>query len=350
MLQKLAVFVLALSCLIGVPGVFEAAAAQKTIIKINASYNPKAQGDYPQVQQIIAFKEKMEARFPDRVDVRVYWDQRLGSTFDGAMNSLQNNVFHMHLYPLSSMSEFTAAAIPMTDLFLVPYPHRDIINAAMDGEVGAMITERMIKDTRVRPLCFWEIGFRHLLNNKKPITSLEDLKGMKFRVQPNPVHLTSFKALGTNPTPIPWAELFTALQQGVVDGTENPYENITAARLHEIQKYLTLSGHAFEMASYVMGEEFYQSLPDDIRTGIHEVMAECTTQYRLDAIKRDEEIYAFLKEKMEINELSPEVLEEFREAVKPAREIARQQSGAEYADKFYALMERYEAEYFARIK
>lgn len=326
-----------------------ARAGERIIMKMNASNNPKAFADMPQVYLTQEFKKRMEARFPGRVQVRIYWDDQLAKTYDGALNSLQNNVIHFQLFPMTSIAEYTKAAIPFTNLFLVPYPHVDIIHNAFDGEVGQMVTERIVREARIRPLAFWEIGFRHLLNNKAPINEISDIKGLKFRVQPNPVHLASFRELGTNPTPIPWAELFTALQQGVVDGTENPFENIKVGRLYEVQKYLTLSGHAFEMGMYAMGEEFYQKLPEDVRTGMHEILADLTKLHREGMAKVNREMLQLFKDKgVQVNELDAASLARFRDAVRPAREVSREQSGAEYADKFFELMEKYEAEYFAR--
>lgn len=108
---------------------------------------------------------------------------------------------------------------------------------------------------------FWEVGPNHLTSVKKPINSLEDLKGMKIRVQPIPVHVAAFKALGANPASIAWGELFTALQQGTVDGAENPFENIVDARLYEVQKHIALSGHAFEFVNFVTSENSTRGCP-----------------------------------------------------------------------------------------
>ena len=335
-------------CCLSLFAVSHALAAPKIIFKINAPNNAKSFSDMPQVIATLDFKKRMEEKFPGRVEVRIYWDEQLAKTYDGALNSLQNNVIQMQFYPLTSVAEYTKAAIPFTNLFLVPYPHAQIIYDAFDGDVGKMVTERMIKEARIRPVAFWEVGFRHLLNNKNPIEDLNSLKGFKFRVQPNPVHLASFRELGTNPTPIPWAELFTALQQGVVDGTENPFENIKVGRLYEVQKYLTLSGHAFEMGIQAMGEEFYQSLPDDVRDFMNQTLRELTAQHREGMAKMNEEMLEFFKTKITVNELSREQLAFFREAVKPAIQVSREQAGAEYTDKFIELMSNYEAEYFAR--
>lgn len=319
------------------------------IIKVNAHNNPQTFGDMPQVQLNQEFKTEMEKMFPGRVKVRLYWDQRLAKTNEAAINALHNNVIQMTYMSASGVSEFTKACIPLTNLYLFKYPYVQIAYDAYDGKVGQMVTDRMLQDLNIRPVAFWESGFRHLLSNK-PINTLEDMDGLKLRVQANPVHIQSFKALGANPTPVSWAELFTALQQGVVDGTENPFENITAGRLYEVQKYLTLSGHIFEMGMWMVNENWYQDLPEDIRTGMMDLLKAQTIEYRKRMATKNKEWLKFFKEKMTVNELAPSEMEKFHAAVLPAYNVSREQSGKEYVDNIFALVKEYEDAYFKRTQ
>lgn len=346
--KKLLTLILAVLCLALFAAPFTASAQSPIVIRVNATFNPTTHGDMPLVKGFQAFKQKMEARFPGRVQVRITWEEALGKGHEASMNGLQQSLFHLQFYPMTSLSEYTKAAIPFTNLFLVPYPHSQIVYDAFDGEIGKMVAERMVQEARIRPVAFLDIGFRHLLNNKGPVNALADLKGMKYRVQPNPVHLAAFRALGTNPTPIQISELFTALQQGVVDGTENPLENIMVFRLYEVQKYLTLSGHAFEMGCLAMGEEFYQKLPADIRAGMTEVFREITEEHRGYIAASDKQFLEFISSKMQVNQLSAEQLAIFRDIVEPGREASRQQAGAEYTNRFLELLAQYEKDYFAR--
>lgn len=327
------------------------AGEKKILIKINAHKNPKTPGtaDMPLMYLTQAIKDRLEERFPGRVQVRIYWDNQLAKTYENAMNALQNNVIQLSYFPLNSIAEFTHAAIPLSNLFLFPYPHTQLVYDAYDGEIGRMLSERILKDAKVRPVCYWEVGYRHLLNNKKQIETLEDLKGMKIRVQPNPVHIESFKALGANPTPVTWSEVFTALQQGVVDGTENPYDNIYTARLYEVQKYLTLTGHAFEMGAYCISEEFYQKLPEDIRVGFDELMAELTQEFRVGMAKKDEWFKDYFEKELAANELSAAELEKFAALVEPMKEMSRKQAGEEYSDTIYEIIKNNQKAYFEKI-
>ena len=163
---------------------------------------------------------------------------------------------------------------------------------------------------------------------------LTDIEGLKIRVQPNPVHLAAFKALGVNPTPIPWPELFTSLQQGVVDGAGNPLDNITMARLYEPQKHLALTGHAFELVCYLTGEKFFKILPANIQMAWEESMAAATEFQHQDLIRSDKKAVEFLKDgRMEITELSQQELDLFRDKVKPSWKVSKDLAGEEYFNK-----------------
>ncbi len=324
-------------------------AGEKTIIKVNATYHPRTFGDHPIVYLTQEFKKRLEEKLPGRVEVRLYWDNQLAKTYESAVNALQTNVIHLSNFPLTSVAEFSPAFIPLSNLFLFPYPYIDLVYQAYDGEVGAMARDRLIQDARLRPVCYWEVGFRHLLNNKNPITDVSSLNDIKFRVQPNPVHIASWKALGTNPTPVTWSELFTALQQGVVDGTENPFENVMSARLYEVQKYLTLTGHGFEMSGWLMSEEFYQGMPDDVRAAMDETFAELLPLHRDAFAQKNKDWIEFLgtagKGNMQINTLPMEELLRMRKVVEPMLQISRDLAGAEYTNTMYEIISRNEEEF-----
>jgi TRAP-type C4-dicarboxylate transport system substrate-binding protein len=113
-------------------------------------------------------------------------------------------------------------------------------------------------------LCFGEVGFRHFSSGKNPIHSPKDLVGLKIRVQETPLYVTEMKALGAQPTPIAFPELYTALQTGVVDGQENPVPTFIFAKLYEVQKHLTLDGHNYGIDWFVLSDKFYKSLPPDL--------------------------------------------------------------------------------------
>ncbi len=133
----------------------------------------------------------------------------------------------------------------------------------MDGWFGKELAEECLKKTGMRVLAYGETGIRNFTSSKVLIKSPADMKGMKIRVMESPVYVNMVKGLGAAPTPIPWPETYTALQQKVVDGHENPVSVIVQAKLYEVQKYLTLDGHSYGVDFILINEKFYQSLPKE---------------------------------------------------------------------------------------
>lgn len=147
---------------------------------------------------------------------------------------------------------FTAFA-PQVNLLDLPFLFTSAEHAyqVMDGEVGeALMTS--INQSNLQGLAFWEIGFRNLTNNTRAVSSPADLAGLKLRTTPNPAHIEAFKILGANPAPMPFSEVYSALQTGTIDGQENPVNHIYASKLHEVQKHLSLTAHAYTAAPLVV--------------------------------------------------------------------------------------------------
>lgn len=138
-----------------------------------------------------------------------------------------------------------------------------------DGEIGRAILDKL-EQHGMKGLALWEIGFRNITNNVRPIRTPADLDGLKIRTTPNPAHIKAFELLGANPTPMNFAELYMALQTGAVDGQENPAHHIYASRFHEVQKHLSMTRHAYTAAPLVMNLQTFNGLPEDQRNVIME--------------------------------------------------------------------------------
>lgn len=130
----------------------------------------------------------------------------------------------------------------------------------LDGPFGKELSEALLKETGLRNLAYGETGFRNFTNSKHPIKSPADMKGLKIRVMETPLYITMVKALGALPTPIAWTEVYTSLQQGVVDGQENPVSVILQAKLQEVQKFLTLDGHAYGSDFLLINDQVFNKL------------------------------------------------------------------------------------------
>jgi len=160
-----------------------------------------------------------------------------------------------------------ASFFPSIQVLEMPYlfPSTAIGRKVMSGPFGKELSNAVAEDSGLRILAYLPSAFRSFTNNVRPIKSAEDMKGLKIRVQPIPIHLEMVEALGASPTPISWSELYNSLQTGVVDGQENAPYTMLLANLQEVQKYYTLDNHLLNMPLIVINESFYQSLSDQDR-------------------------------------------------------------------------------------
>lgn len=207
------------------------------------------------------FEKYVEEASGGRIAVDVYANAQLG----GERQMLEGMT--LGTIEMAMLSPGIAANIaPKFQVIDLPYLFNDRAAAykALDGKLGQTLNEQILPKG-VRLLCFPENGFRQITNNKGPIKSPADLKGVKVRVQPIPAHLELFKAFGANPTPVDFGELYTALLQKTVDAQENSITLIYSSKLYEVQKYLTMSNHVYAPSAVFMSEAFYKRLPADLQ-------------------------------------------------------------------------------------
>jgi TRAP-type transport system periplasmic protein len=153
-------------------------------------------------------------------------------------------------------------------VFDIPYLFPSLLVAyrTLDGPFGKELAQECLQKTGMRILTYAQVGFRNFTNSARVIKTPADLKGLKFRVMENPVYMNLVRSMGGAPTPIPWPETYTALQQKVVDGQENPISSIKFGKLYEVQKYMTMDGHTFGVSFMLINEKFFQSLPKEYQT------------------------------------------------------------------------------------
>jgi len=211
--------------------------------------------------QAVVFQSLVNSRSNGRIKVEVYGAGALGAERE-YVEGIKNGTVEAGIASGVMGSFFPPAFV--TD---IPYlfPSAPIAWAVMDGPFGDSLRERLLKETGIRCLGFAEVGFRNFTNDKRPIRTPADMRGLKIRVQETPLYVNMVKALGAIPTPIAWPEVYTALQTGVVDGEENPVATILAANFPEVQKYVTLDGHVYGVDWFLINENFFQSLPDDLK-------------------------------------------------------------------------------------
>jgi len=159
--------------------------------------------------------------------------------------------------------------VPKTGVFDIPFLFRDLAHArlVLDGPIGQELLAEFNKRGLVA-LAWGEQGFRHLTNHVRPVTSPQDIKGLKIRITENPIHLAAFRTLGVLATPMAWPEVATALQQGTIDGQENPLSVIIPAKLAQMEKFLSLTGHVYGPAVVLMSPAAYDRLSADDKAKI----------------------------------------------------------------------------------
>lgn len=173
----------------------------------------------------------------------------------------------------------------------------------MDGEVGDEL-KRLAEEQNLVVLGLWDNGIRHVSNNVRPIQTPEDLEGLKIRTPPDEMTVDIFEALGANPTPINFSELYIALEQGVVDGQENPLMNIYSSRLHEVQDYISLTGHKYESTPLLMSKMMWDMLTEEQQQAVQEAADEAGEFNRQASLEADEELRTQLEEAgVEFNEV-----------------------------------------------
>ncbi len=249
--------------------------------------------DHP---QNIALKEKfkpmVEKESGGRIKVEIYDNSTLGSE-EQFIDGVKNGSIEMAVPGM-----LVAKDMPIIGLTEMPYLFRDYEHAqkVLNGELGKELTEGMVEKMGIRPLAWTANGFR-VVSSSKPINKFEDFKGFRLRVPNNPRFLEMAKGFGANPIPMPISEVFTALEQKVIDGQENPYATLRASGFYEVQKYVVDTRHIFSPNLYVINEKFYQSLDPELQKVIEKAAIE-SANYEWKLLQESEEKdIQFLKEK-----------------------------------------------------
>ena len=208
--------------------------------------------------------------------------------------------------------------VPELAVLDVPFLFKDRDSAVevLNGEIGEELFASL-KENGIIGMSWGENGYRHITNAIRPIEKPEDLKGLKIRTQENKIHLAAFEALGAQPTPMAWTEAITGLQQGVVDAQENPAIVADQFKLYDSkQKYMSLTGHVYSVAIYMMSQKTYDELPEDLRDIVLEEGQKAGAKERDLIVEMEKESIQTLKDN------GVEIIEEidaapFQEAVKP---------------------------------
>ena len=229
-----------------------AAASAQTTMKINVS---AAQNSHHGVG-IDVFAKEVEQRTNGRYRFQTFYNGALGGERE-SIEAVQLGTQEMTFCTSGAIPNF----VPETKIVDVPFLFRDKAHAraVFDGPIGEELAKKF-EAKGFKALAWADNGVRHITNSKRDVKTPDDLKGLKLRTMENPVHIAAYKSLGIMPTPMPWPEVFTALQQGTVDGQENPLSVILSQKLDQVQKHLTLTGHVYSPMVFLMNKGLYDKL------------------------------------------------------------------------------------------
>lgn len=282
--------------------------------------------DHPMMQGVVTMARCAPEKSGGKLKVQGFSDGVLGN--DAQMvSAARTGTLDM----VNSSSSPLASVVPELGVFDLPFllSNTKEADTLLDGKVGDWFSAKM-QPVGLVNLTWWENGFRHTTNSRRPITKADDFSGIKLRVMQNKVYIDTFNALGANAVPMAFTEVYSALETKTVDGQENPYTNIQNMKFYEVQKYLSLTKHSYSTNMLLVSKKVWDGLSPQEQT----VLRECAIQSR-DAVRKasrekEEASLAFLKTQgMVVNEISGAEMARIREKTKPIYESSAKTIGAE---------------------
>lgn len=305
------------------------------VIKLGSVNNDK----HTLYQGYVKFKEIIEKETDGKIKVEIYANGLLGN--DRTMiEGLELGTVEAVGVSTSMLANWAPSMLAYDLPFSIK--NEEVADKILDGPFGEKSAKQLEKEGMYL-LGYMENGFRHLTNSKREIKSLEDVKGLKIRTMQTPLILETWKQLGTNPTPLAYTELFTAMEQKVIDGQENPYGNMALDKFYEVQKYLTKTNHLYNPMGLVISKKFYDQLDKDQQAIIKEAAKEASSyQRKLNREKSEEYLKTLEDNGMQVTELSEKELKKFEDKVQSVYKDFSDEIGKEYLDLYQAELEKYE--------
>ena len=269
---------------------------------------------HPIIQGMEKFKEIVEKQSGGKIKVNVFPGGALGSD-QANVSAIQGGTLEM----AAMNSGIFASQVKDFAVFDFPFMFANgkEADAVVDGAFGHKMHAKL-EEKGIVGLGYYELGFRNMTNGKRAINKVADIEGLKLRVIPNPINVDWVKALGANPTPLPFPELYAALEQKAVDGQENPLATIFGAKLFEVQKHLTLTGHQYNPQSVVISKKFWDGLSASEKKIVSDAVAESAKFQRTTARALEAGTLETLKKNgMEVTTLPASEMAILREKMKP---------------------------------
>ena len=229
--------------------------AEKKIISVSIRLNDAS----PEYKGLEKFKELVGKASNGRIEVQIFPSAQLGDDIK-TMTALRAGTLEMSGPSSSPLASINKKWMVFDLPFL--FPNEQVVDKVLDGPFGQKMLDSL-QSSGLVGICFMENGYRQVTNSKHEIKTPADIKGLKIRTMENPVHLAAWRTLGANPTPMPFSELFTAMQQKTVDGQENPIPTIYLSKYNEVQKYVTLTGHVYTPHILIISKKVWDGMPKE---------------------------------------------------------------------------------------
>lgn len=303
------------------------------ILKSGIGFNE----DHSQAQGLKKFAEIVEKNSSGRIKVQNYFSSQLGDDVK-MMEALKAGTQELTMpstSPISNMvKEFGVFDFPFV------FNNEQEAYAVLDSPFGQKLLDKLPQHGLIG-LGYWENGYRNLTNSKRPVATVEDFKGLKIRTLQNKVHLEVFGALGANPVPMPFSEVFTGLESKTVDGQENPVAAIESSKFYEVQKYLSLTNHVYTPFVFLMSKKIWDQLTPEDQKMLKDAAAEAGKYQRELNIEQNKKSLESLKAKgMQVNELAPGEKEKIQQIVKPIVDKFAKDLGEDVVKELYDGVEK----------
>lgn len=261
----------------------------------------------------VKFKELVEKNSDGRIEINIRPAAQLGGDVE-IIEQTQMGLVQIAIPPTGNLANFE----PKMFLFDLPFLLNgyESVKQVLDGDVGQELLETLDK-SGLHGINYWGAGFRKITNNIREIHTPDDLKNIKMRTLQAPTIMSTYKNWGANPTAMAFTEVYNGLQQGVVEGQENPLANIETMKFHEVQKYMTMTDHAYHTYAAVMNKDAWESLPEDLQEVMTEAFDEARDYGRELTIEDEKRILEEIKDDIKITELTEADRQAFIEKSQP---------------------------------
>jgi tripartite ATP-independent transporter DctP family solute receptor len=291
----------------------------------------------PGVQaQISTFKTMVEEKSEGRIKVEIYSGAQLGDDTKGteAARAGELEIVNTSTAPLVGL-------VPELAIFDIPFlfSSNEMADKVIGGEIGDYINAKLEEKGMIN-LAWNENGFRNLTNSVKEVRTPADLSGLKIRTMENKYHLEAWKLMGASPTPMSWAEVFTALQQHTIDGQENPIPNFYSTRIQEVNEYITITKHIYSPFLFLFSKEIFDSYDEETQKIIREAAeAYGLAEKELNRAETEIKKQALIDEGCTVTDLTDEEVKAFQDATAPVWDSVEKAVGAEIIEKLKVAVE-----------